>query len=147
MVAKLRNVSPGRRAAFGILVAAALAWTGGAALGATNPKGAPAGLPVSFVAYGNSYSISSFTIEADKNGNTQIVCKGAGFSTLPFRNGGVVIPVWSSVLVGGAETEFESATMGKEGISFLFNKKLDPDSVVFYPGDDRSKRTVVPVVR
>ncbi|MDR2625970.1 MAG: hypothetical protein LBC37_06515 [Zoogloeaceae bacterium] len=137
----------GRRGALGALFAAALALTGGAASWAADAQETQKGLPVTIVAYGNSYTISSFTIEADEKGNTQIVCKGKGFNIIPFRNGNTVIPVWSSILVGSAETEFNSARMGESGITFFFDKKLEPDAVVFYTSDDRSKRTIVPVVR
>jgi hypothetical protein len=106
------------------------------------------GLPVTITAYGNQYTISSFTVGADKKGNTQIVCKGTGLNRIPMRNNQFIIPVLSLIRVGSAETETESITgLSEEGVTFLFGGKLVPNAVVSYPGDDRSKRTVVPVVR
>jgi predicted outer membrane protein len=89
MATKLGNISTGRRAALGVLTATALALAGGAS-GAASPKGTQKGLPASFTAYGNSYSISSFTIEAGKNGNQT---KRTKHQTLFAFAPGTMIPV------------------------------------------------------
>jgi TPR repeat protein len=117
--------------------------------GGADSKKTQKGLPVSIMAYGESYTISSFIITDGKNGNTAITCKGMGINAFPLNpsTARFVIPVGVSILARGVETEFESAYPDQDGATFIFDRKLDPDAVVFYPGDDKSKRTIVPVVR
>jgi hypothetical protein len=102
------------------------------------------GLPLSLQSNGNTYSIEGITIDEDEAGNTTVVCTGSGFDVLPFKNNAMVIPVYCSILEGSSETEFESVSMGNGGITYIFDKKLDPDTVVFYPEDARDTRTEVP---
>jgi hypothetical protein len=103
------------------------------------------GLPVTISAYDSSYSIQSFKITENEDGNTVVSAKGKGFGTLPFRNNKIVIQVYCAIIVNGTETELASIQTNSDGCDFIFNKKLDPDTVVFYSGESNSDRHEIAV--
>lgn len=102
-------------------------------------------LPATIQAHGNAYTIESFELTVDEDGNSVVSCEGAGFDVLPFKNNKMIIPVYCAVIQDGKEIEFASfATKGGKP-DFVFKGTIEPDSVIFYPEDNRADRTTVPV--
>jgi hypothetical protein len=113
---------------------------------ATSEKAQSGGLPKTFKAYDNSYTITSFTIGVDNDGNTVVKCKGTGFQILHISNGEVMLPVGCSLTAGGKEYKCRSTSTRAEGIDFVFDGKVNaPKTVIFYPGDNREQRVKIPV--
>jgi hypothetical protein len=106
------------------------------------------GLPATFSAYGNSYRITSYTIETNDDGNTVVVCEGSGFDVLPMRNGAFQMPVSCTLIVDGNEESWTSGSAGGSGLEFEFDGKFEPSAVIFTAGDDDSQRVeCIPSVR
>ncbi|MCL2826915.1 MAG: hypothetical protein FWD72_05875 [Eggerthellaceae bacterium] len=121
--------------------------SGGTDVGASASTGGTvyAGLPLTISSNGNSYTIKDINITTNDSGNTVLTCASTGFDVLPMRNGSIVIPVYCSIIANGVETEFVSSSSGATSIDFIFDQKLDPDTVVFYPQDNQSNRTEIPI--
>lgn len=102
------------------------------------------GLPASFTAYGNSYTISDFEV-TEEEGVTVISCSAAGFDVIPFRNGGAVVPVGCSLLVDGRSVSYVSASLGGENPKYYFDDIFEPELVVFYPSDNESEKIEITV--
>lgn len=103
-------------------------------------------LPVKITSNGNSYSINSFEIVENEEGGTTIVCEGNGFNKLPIRNNAMVVPIYCSVIEDGTETKFAMFSVQGGVVEFIFNEVHEPDTIVFYPEDNKEERTEVPVV-
>ena len=103
------------------------------------------GLPVTISSNGNSYTINDLTVTENGSGNTVVTCSASGFDVVPVVGGSTVIPIYCSIIENGVETEFVSIQPGIDSVDFIFNTKLDPDTVVFYPQDNRGKRTEITI--
>jgi hypothetical protein len=101
--------------------------------------------PLSFSAYDNSYSISSFSVGTSEDGDTTVEASGSGFGVLPMRDGRFMVPVSCAIIVDGVEIEWSTATTSSDGIEWEFDSTGTPDLVVFYPTDNESNRTEMPV--
>ena len=101
------------------------------------------GLPMTIISYDNSYTINSFEISKDDDGNTKIIAPGTGFEILKFINGSAHIAVWCDIISNGKKYEPKSASQGSKGITFFYSTSVTPDSLVFYPGDDETKKTTI----
>lgn len=140
--AVLFGCSEGGSSASGGSASSSGATTGG---GSSEKGSVYAGLPLSISSNGNMYTIKDLLITEDGSGNTVVTSSASGFDVLPFRNGSMVIPVYCSVIENGTETQFVSISTGGDSVDFIFDAKLDPDIVVFYPQDDTGNRTEVKV--
>jgi hypothetical protein len=99
-------------------------------------------LPLTISSNGNTYVIDDFSVATGEDGNTVVSVTGSGFSVMPMRNGQFVIPVYCAVTASGQEVEFGSINTTSTGADFIFKQHLSPDSVIFYPQDDRTNRFV-----
>lgn len=102
------------------------------------------GLPASFSAYDNSYTISDFEV-IEEEGVTVISCAATGFDVIPFRNGGAVVPVGCSLLVDGIKVSYVSASLGGENPKYYFDSILEPEAVVFYSSDNESEKVEIAI--
>lgn len=113
----------------------------------TSPESASGqeGLPASFTAYGNNYSISNYSIESNEEGNTLVKCEGSGFSKLPMRNNAFQMPLSCVLVVDGKEVSWISGTAGGEGIEFEYEGQHEPSALIFMASDDETQRVEVSV--
>lgn len=102
-------------------------------------------LPATLHAHDNSYIIESFELTVDEEGNTVVSCEGSGFDILPLKNNKMIIPVYCSVIEDGEEIEFASFATKSGKPDFIFKGKVEPETVVFYPEDNREARVSVSV--
>ena len=101
---------------------------------------------ISFKVSSNTYTIDTFTIGVDEEGNTSVIALGSGFNVLPFKNNKMVVPVWAKiVLEGGIEVDTTGASVSGEGPTFSFANPYEPIAVVFYSGEDETDRYVIDV--
>ncbi|MDR1442737.1 MAG: hypothetical protein LBJ02_10230 [Bifidobacteriaceae bacterium] len=103
-------------------------------------------LPVTFSAYDSEFTITSFVVE--QNGANGIVVKveGEGFDTvMMLGQEGLTLPVGCSVIIDGKETDWQHARPGADGIEWDIDATGTPETVVFYPTDNPSKRVELPV--
>ncbi len=103
------------------------------------------GLPASFTAYDNSYTIDSYTIEINDEGNTVVKCEGSGFSVLPMRNGSFRLPLSCVLMVDGAEQSWISGSASGSGIEFEYDGVFEPEALIFTAADDESQRVEIQV--
>jgi hypothetical protein len=64
---------------------------------------------------------------------------------MSLRNGSFVIPVYCAVIVNGEEILPDTYSSGANGCEFLFDRKLSPETVVFYSGETGEGRVEVKV--
>ncbi len=102
-------------------------------------------LPLTYTAYGNKYVIKEFTYGKDTDGKTTVTVTGTGFGSLPIRNGSFVMPVRCSIISDGKEYSYTSAKISSTKVTYVFNTTAEPDSIVFYPGDNTDNRTKIDV--
>ncbi len=102
------------------------------------------GLPASFTAYNNLYTIENFKIETNEDGNTVVICEGSGFTKLPMRNNSFQMPLSCILIVDGSEKSWISGSAWAQGIEFEFDGVYQPETLVFLAGDDESQRVEVP---
>jgi hypothetical protein len=102
-------------------------------------------LPLTISAYGNRYVIKEFTFGKGENGKTTVTVTGTGFGSMPIRNGSFVMPVICAIVVGGKEYTYTSAEISASKVTYSFNVSADPETVVFYPGDNKKSRTEIDI--
>lgn len=113
--------------------------------GQSGAAGTQEGLPATFTAYNNSYTIDSFTLEVNEDGNTVVVCEGSGFTRLPMRNNAFQMPISCILVVNGGEVSWMSGSASASGCEFEYEGELQPETLIFIAGDDESQRVEVPV--
>ena len=69
----------------------------------STPEPKPVFAPVSFTAYGNSYSITGYETGTHTDGSAIVILYGTGFDKLPLRDGQIRVPVWAYLTSGGVE--------------------------------------------
>lgn len=104
-----------------------------------------AGLPKSFTAYGNSYSITSYSIEVNDEGNTIVTCEGSGFDILPLREGSFRMPLECTLISGGTSYDWTGGMSSSGSLEFEFEGIIEPDTVIFTAGDDEAQRVELTV--
>lgn len=103
------------------------------------------GLPADFTAYDNNYSVSSYSIDVNAEGNTIVTLEGTGFDVLPMINNAIRMPINCTLLVGGQTHEWKHGSTEAESIEFEFDGKIDPDTIILTAGDDESQRVKIQV--
>ena len=91
--------------------------------------------PISYKAYGNSYSFYGYKIETDDNGNTKITMSGSGFAIMSFRNGRWAFPAGCVAESGG--NQFSPTAIGTAAgeLSFIFDTYFSPEKITLTNGD------------
>lgn len=107
-----------------------------AGMASASAASAPSAFPVLYNAFGNDYSVTgySFTTEGEK-GKTEITLYGNGYNKLPFRDGGVRIPVWCNFISGGKTYESISASVSSTQVVVSFDVTLEPEEIIIQNGD------------
>ena len=97
------------------------------------------GLPALVSAYGNTYTVSSVDVFTDEENNTIVRLNGSGFDRLPIRNGEMKIPVSLYVVENGKQlSDWTVVSFNSSGAEFKYEKIMSPETVVFFPADNKS---------
>ncbi len=91
---------------------------------------------------GTTYHVT-YTKSEIVDGKLNVAVSGFG-STLPFRNGKIIIIAWAAVVIDGQEIRAESVSAGGDGTyTYLYDTTAMPDQVVIYAYEDDS--TAIPL--
>lgn len=98
------------------------------------------GLPASFTAYGNPYSVTSYSIDLNDEGNTVVTCEGTGFEVLPMREGSFRMPLSCKLIVDGVAQNWTGGGVANGTLEFEFEGALEPEKLILTAGDDDTQK-------
>jgi len=99
------------------------------------PEPKPVFAPVSFTAYGNSYSITGYETGTHTDGSATVILYGTGYDVLPIRDGQLRVPVWARLISDGVEYSSTACTLDGDQITYEFDFKGTPDVILAVNGE------------
>ena len=91
--------------------------------------------PIQYAAYGNSYSLTSYNIGTNDDGNTTVQFLGSGYQIISFRNGQWAIPAVGECTSGGRTYSAGYYSVDGIGITFIFGSYFEPETITVTNGD------------
>jgi hypothetical protein len=104
----------------------------------------PGPFPITFTAYGNTYSITSADIGADDNGDTTVVVSGSGFEIITMRNDKLLPPLIGSFVSAGKTYDVKNLGIGTI-YTLYFETATKPESITLINGDTEEEIATIKV--
>ena len=99
--------------------------------------------PVTLKVNNISYIIEKYEIKKDDQNKTIVTAIGKGFNEMAFSNNELIFPFWCNFISNGKEYRPVNGNSKEGSIIYIYDTSVVPETLIFYPGNDESKRIEV----